>query len=182
MVSQKENGWDHKQLINYVDAKFQTIEAAAKEAKEIADRTLAETIKSREIFLSKTDYNARHGFLEEKVDGLAKTPWSTYGLVAIIFIAISGGFWGMVNNRFDTLDKRGDLLWTTIKGVAATYVPIKLLDESRNGLDHRLKERDKLYDDGQKAQDRFIDLLNARIERLYIMLDEERKRVDSLKK
>jgi len=118
---------------DYVDAKFQTIINAAKEAKDTADKLSAKTDEANKAFASKEsitniqakidmmiereskfltmpDYNIRHESLQQKLDEMTKTPWGTYYSFAMVLIVVIGGFWGLaygpIQTRFDQNDRQ----------------------------------------------------------------------------
>lgn len=135
-VEQNENGvrhWTVNGLKEYIDAKFQTIIAAAKEAKDVADRLTTKTDEANKVFatkealdnlqqkidalvehdknyLSKSDYETRHNVIQEKIDKLNETPWGTITSLGMVLLVIVGGFWGLaygpIQSRFDQLEKR----------------------------------------------------------------------------
>ena len=122
-------------LKEYTDSKFQTLvqassearataERASAEARVVSDRTLEEarnvaervteeakntakeTLRVQETFLTKEDYVGRHESIESKINKLSETPWTSYISAVAVLLVIIGGFWGMVANRLESLERQ----------------------------------------------------------------------------
>ena len=161
----------------YVDAKFQTIEAAAREAKQAADRAIERSDEVNKTYatkdahsaletkfdalmkihgelLSKNDYETRHIVLEEKIAKLQETPWGTIASLGMVLLVMIGGFWGLaygpIQSRFEQLEKR-DLAAAEALTLVRSHVR-----ETERLLSANVATATKMGEDHQRQIERII--------------------------